>query len=512
MVHIENNKLTKESQESEIILINDSELPITEIMESLLDDVTSKRVNSIECSHCGKRYQRPYMLKKHIEAYHQNYGSMNTSSQKSISVTDDIINEENIIIGHKSAENCDRCSEAIKEQENINIRALREVEDLKAKLKEQNEAKEENEKEMLLKIKDIENKSKANEKSYKKNVKQLQDKIVILEEAMKNYVIELDKQVQLKEKYAEEKKTLTNIIKTHLTLKDLQVELKQILSIEDGEESNANEEVIATSDNEWEDIDSEETENDGFVKVLSRRKKMLLKQQQLAKKGKIRNKTVSCLTCVEKFTSKSELNKHSAKHVNKSSFDCGVCKRTFSSEKNLEDHATEHRAKSVHKCERCKSSYSSAQDLQVHKESKHNSVVPIKCRLCEFHTDKQVDFLLHMEIHNSEEKKFNKINSVQKVCSWFLQDKCRFGDKCWNIHTNTNPTPCIFKSKCRAWPQCKFSHYEVCEDYQECKKQNCKLEHPSKPFLGSARPQKTPNIFSHLEFPQIQRRPRFQKQ
>ena len=42
----------------------------------------------------------------------------------------------------------------------------------------------------------------------------------MLGNTMKNYVIELDKQVQLKEKYAEEKKTLTNIIKNHLALKN----------------------------------------------------------------------------------------------------------------------------------------------------------------------------------------------------------------------------------------------------------------------------------------------------
>ena len=324
-------------------------MPITEIMENLLDEVTSKRPNSIECSHCGKRYQRPYMLKKHIETYHQNYGSMNTSLQKSVTVTDDLINDENFRKVHKSVENCDKCSEAIEEQKNVNIRALIEVEDLKSKLKEQNEVKEKNEKEMLMKIKDIENQSKANDKNYKKKVKQLQDKIVILDESMKNFVIELDKQVQLKEKYAEEKKTLTNIIKTHITLKDLQVELNQILSIEDGEESNTNDEVIATSDNEWEDIDSDGTENDGFVKVLSRRKKRLLKQLQPVKKSKTRNKTISCSICDEKLTSKSELDTHRAKHVNNSSFDCKNCKRTFSSEKNLEDHETEHRAKSVHK-------------------------------------------------------------------------------------------------------------------------------------------------------------------
>ena len=140
-------------------------------------------------------------------------------------------------------------SVTIEEQKNINIEALREVEDLRAKLKEQNEVREKNEKEMSLKLIEIENQSKANDKSYKRNIKLLQDKIVTMDEAMKNYVIELDKQVQLKEKYAEEKKTLTNIIKTHITLKDLQVELKQILSIEDGEKSNANEQIIASSDN-----------------------------------------------------------------------------------------------------------------------------------------------------------------------------------------------------------------------------------------------------------------------
>ena len=179
--------------------------------------------------------------------------------------------------------------------------------------------------------------------------------------------------------------------------------------------------------------------------------------------------------------------------------DCKECKITFITEEELENHTREHNNSAIYACGKCEDTYNTEQELKTHTTT-HRSSVPIKCRLCEFITERQVDFLLHMESHSNETE---KINSRKKVCSWYLQGKCRFGSKCWNFHST--PPQCIFKSNCRAWPQCRFGHYEICQNYQECKEQNCNLEHPSKPFLGSAPPQKTPNIFSRKEFPEIQR-------
>ena len=504
--HLNNKQTNTNHADQEDMLLSDMKFPIMEILENLLDDVTNKRTPRIECSHCGKSYQRVHMLKKHIESNHENRKSLNTSTVQPAIVIVDTVEDEHIERVPENVENvekssdlvkCLRCEEMFLDTSNLqkhintnhgeNLQPTldntnlsqdvidqnkREIEDLKNQVKEQNEIMKKKENEMLLKIKELENESKVKDKSHKKNIKQLEGKVVMLGNTIKNYVIELDKQVQLKEKYAEEKKTLTNIIKNHIMLKDLKIDLQHVLSVENDDNSNPNQELLITSENEWEDIEPDETNSNGFVKVINKRKKRMTKQRKTLHQNRTITEKVSCTKCGEKFDNSAELNTHVAKHISKLTFECEDCKHTFAEEKNLKDHI----------------------------KTSHKSVIPIKCQLCKFSTAKQVDFLLHMESHNSDSFK-NNFKPRRKVCRWFLSGTCRFGKDCRNIHRA--PPQCIFKSKCRAWPQCKFGHYEVCKDNQACFDQNCKLEHPSKPFLGSNCPQKTPNINSHLEFPPI---------
>ena len=522
-------------------------LQLNEIIDNILGEVINR---SNKCSYCGKMYRRTHMLKKHVENNHHNISRTSYTEENVIVVPDREENDEKTeeITQKSGKENtvlsikCSKCEEifddkntldmhvninhsqidqfkqvsnknqSISEQETQESRAIREIDELKTKLKKQDEVKEKHERDLLLKIKEAENQTKMNEKTYKKNVKQFQGKIKLLEETLKNYVVELDKQVQLKEKFAEEKKTLTNIIKTHIALKDLKVDLKNLLSIEEIRGSDENEVTVSNSENEWEDIDTEDTENHEFVTVTNKKKKKKLLRQRGAKTKPVVNKVKTCTECDEKFTSKSNLDIHVKKHNTQSILECKECKHAFTTEKNLKhhfstvhrniapDHSREEGAKCKHNCDKCENTYETAQELK-NPSSSHSNSVPIKCQLCKFITERQVDFLLHMESHNNANKKQH--SGGRRVCSWYQRGTCRYGSKCWNIHSE--PPQCIFKSNCRAWPQCKYGHYEICENYQECNYQSCNLVHPSKPFLGPSCPQKTPNIFSDMEFPKLKR-------
>ena len=109
-----------------------------------------------------------------------------------------------------------------------------------------------------------------------------------LEETIRTCFTELDKQVQLKEKYAEETKILKKIINTHTKLRGLKGELEDVLNKEcnTDEKDTVEEEVTDTpetvsTDSEWEDIDE-----DGYVKVTNKRKK---KNQRRQQKGNLGN-------------------------------------------------------------------------------------------------------------------------------------------------------------------------------------------------------------------------------
>ena len=257
---------------------------------------------------------------------------------------------------------------------------------------------------------------------------------------------------------------------------------------------------MTVSENEWEDIDPEETCKNGFVKVVNKRKRKRLMRRHASNISQVSKNNESSTKCDGKFSSKQDSNIHSEKHTTKSTINCKKCKITFNTAKELENHSREHNNSSTYTCRKCDDTYNTEQELKNH-SALHRSSVPIKCQLCLFITERQTDFLLHMESHSNEDK---KPYSRQRVCKWYLRGKCRYGSKCWNLHTD--PPQCIYKNKCRAWPQCKFGHYEICQKFQECNYQSCNLEHPSKPFLGPACPIKTPNIFSDTEFPRIQRR------
>ena len=160
------------------------------------------------------------------------------------------------------------------------------------------------------------------------------------------------------------------------------------------------------------------------------------------------------------------------------------------------------------KCSECDKRFSNEMQLQKHLAS-HIIKVEIKCAMCDFKTKSKTDFMLHMESHNSKKhksdpiaEKHNKPKVRALICRWYEQGRCKFGDRCWNIHSPSNPTQCKYKERCNVWPFCQYGHYEVCVNYNDCNNQNCFLIHP---FLSKTQNNLPPDLNSRINFPNLQR-------
>ena len=218
-----------------------TEAMANELMESIMEDVI-KRSKKIECIHCGKLYQRPHMLKKHIEINHQ------TEPESRVHIVDMIEDKNNDEKEEKTEDNkeetgkpttistCEKREETLvnnsvprkhispndshtdhqrvandsneyKEvfsiEKTLRLKAQEDLEQLEIKHSELKAEKEKLNNEFLLKINDLEKNYNDEMKKHNKTIKLQQSKIILLEKTVKNYVTEVDKQVQLKEKFAE---------------------------------------------------------------------------------------------------------------------------------------------------------------------------------------------------------------------------------------------------------------------------------------------------------------------
>ena len=310
-----------------------------------------------------------------------------------------------------------------------------------------NKIKTKNDQELIKRIKEVENKYERVTKdltNIKKEKNLLVKKNKILEETIREGYIELDKQVQLKEKIAEEKKMLDNIIKTHKDLRGLKKDLNVVLSDKKQVEPQEN-----NSDDDWEDVSEESSsekdiDDQEFVKILTRNMKK-------------RNKK----NIFQKDNPRQQQKHYPAK-------------------------------KSA--CEKCEETFETGNLLETHIKTKHTNKVPIKCIVCEFVTQSQTQFLLHMESHNHDME-------TSIICKYFLQGICRFGIHYRNQHRSI--PQCKFRSRCSAWPVCNFAHYEVCDAYQDCKNKRCPLGHPQKPFLVKNRTSLPPDLKCQSSFPRL---------
>ena len=169
------------------------------------------------------------------------------------------------------------------------------------------------------------------------------------------------------------------------------------------------------------------------------------------------------------------------------------------------DHGTKKTSKEVN-CEKCDLVFNSVLLMKNHMTTYHVNKPQIKCIVCDFKTEDKTLFIVHMESHSNEQRRPRPVN--ESICKWFAQGRCKFGEQCWNKHDQDRPQPpqCRFKSNCNMWPFCRFGHFEVCINYQDCRQQNCPLVHPqTPPFLANTGKNLPPDLNSQANFPHLQK-------
>ena len=218
------------------------------------------------------------------------------------------------------------------------------------------------------------------------------------------------------------------------------------------------ENVFTSSDDEYTDIDGTDTEEFymGNKRTKNIKKKRTIKCEECGfvfksirkfKKHKsIHHKgDFECDKCKGKMQSKSHLEEHIKKqHTNDRDFECDKCDVKTKSMSLLEEHIkNDHSHTSEdYESDKCNETFESKSSLEDHIKSHHNKnskvLIQLKCVLCEFQMEMQTNFLLHMESHEGRPT-FNRVERTYEQCR--------------------------FKQDGRFWPNCSFSHHEVCTKY-----------------------------------------------
>ena len=164
------------------------------------------------------------------------------------------------------------------------------------------------------------------------------------------------------------------------------------------------------------------------------------------------------------------------------------------------------------KCDRCNYKAETKEDLIKHLDAYHVTK-QVRCNICQMMADSNAHLKDHMENqHNSRNnrtwrenfhKQKQKPTNQKPVCKFWLKGNCFHGQDCRFSHTNfdNNTILCRDGDYCLFWPNCKYTHVEMCRYQENCLRQNCPFVHGNANFLESGQNMPAPNINSQQDFP-----------
>ena len=201
-----------------------------------------------------------------------------------------------------------------------------------------------------------------------------------------------------------------------------------------------------------------------------------------------RSKRTSPASKAEKTSTKKSTNAGTGKQK----FTCDKCDFTAAQVNVLNEHMEIHR----HNCDYCQASFNTKGMCRRHLKEMHNicsdkqprasdtdnGPEKFTCEKCDFQGKSKLQMEKHMKVRHG----------FRAVCHFWRKGFCKNGNECPFSHPHQPPV-CVNGDCCLFWPQCKFSHQEVCKFQNACKHEFCAYLYVSNEdlaFLGDGRTKK----------------------
>ena len=206
-------------------------------------------------------------------------------------------------------------------------------------------------------------------------------------------------------------------------------------------------------------------------------------------------KLVTCLVCGFKLKDQANLDRHLKKHEDSRKI-CSKCGETFSNEVDFDFHNLyEHTELFQWNCMKCAFQANSRDHLKTHINFKHTKETDkevIDCDKC----NRQFRSTWHLRNHTRDD------HGKEEECSFYKDNKCKFGNKCWKVHSENSD---IKTFTCYS---CKETFKNINELMGHRKKNHIELVKFCEPKQGICRFESQPERcwFKHKDFSQATRK------
>ena len=158
-------------------------------------------------------------------------------------------------------------------------------------------------------------------------------------------------------------------------------------------------------------------------------------------------------------TSKHDFNKHTDKEHRKKYFKCTKCNLEAESLDKINEHmAIIHMNDEEFKCRKCNFKGMTNENLSHHMADVHDIDIRPNQKASQRHFYEN-----RADIRHNRNRRMGR--ETKEICIYWNQGYCRFGDKCFKSHEESNH--CYFQERCFRKSTCKFFHADIVEKFLE---------------------------------------------